>query len=355
MHNREQLISSFSEFALARNIDKVQAKEMLEKMLRLLIKRRYSTDQNVDIVINPQKGDLQIWRVRRIVADEDYDTSRTDLIPLSSAKLLQPDFEVGEDVAEEVKLESFSRREVVQAIDLLTQESRAIERSQLFEKYNKVVGQLLHAEVKEVNRGGAILYDLERNSLLLPRSEQLHSDRLRPGLHVLTIVKEAKIERGRLSVILSRISKTFLQKLMEREIPEIMDGLVTIKNIARRPGDRAKVVVHTHHDHIDPVGACIGPRGSRIRSVEKDLSGERIDVIHYSDSFEVYMARLLAPATIRNIQIDDDKQRIQVFVPSEQVPLAIGVNGYNVDLASQIIGKPIDIYRCNTMLTRENT
>ena len=339
----KQLIESFAEFARSKNIDRPTVIRILEDVLRAMIRKKFEVDDNFDIIINLDEGDLQIWRFREIVDDNSEDIWDYDKISLSEAKKLEDDFEIGEEAAEEIEFSSFGRRAIVAAKQTLFQKVKDLEKDILYNKYAQLIGEMTSTEVYQILNREVILQDDGKNELTLPSSEQIPKDRFRKGEYVRAIVHKIELQKSVPRVILSRTSPVFLERLLEHEVPEIAEGLITIKKIVREPGERAKVVVESYDDRIDPVGACVGMKGSRIHSIVRELQGENIDVINYTDNVDLYIARALSPAKLSSIQYRGD--RIAVYLKPEQVSLAIGRGGQNIKLASKLIGKEIDVYR----------
>lgn len=339
------LIDSFADFARGKNIDRPTMIRILEDVFRTMIRKKFETDDNFDIVINADNGDLEIWRFREIVDDNSEDIWDHDKISFSDAIKIEPDFEIGEEVAEEIKLEDFGRRAVMTARQTLIQKIKDLEKDILFQKYKDLVGEIIQGEVYQVLGREILLTDGEGNELTIPRNEQIPKDRYRKGDTVRAIVHRAEMVNGNPKVILSRTSPVFLERLFEAEVPEVYDGLITIKNVVREPGERAKVAVESYDDRIDPVGACVGMKGSRIHSIVRELQNENIDVINFTDNLELYLARALSPAKIVSLDISDDKERVAVYLKPDQVSLAIGKGGQNIKLASKLVGMEIDVFR----------
>lgn len=343
--NSHVLIESFAEFARSKNIDRPTMMSILEDVFRTMIRKKYTTDENFDVIINVDKGDLEIWRNREIVDDNSEDIWDFDKIPLAEAQKIEADFEVGEQVAEEVKLEDFGRRAVLMARQTLIQRVKDLERDNLYQQYKDQVGEIIAGEVYQVWSREALILDKDENELVLPKSEQIPKDRYRKGDTVRAVVHRVEIINGTPKIILSRAAPAFLERLFEQEVPEIYDGLITIKNIVREPGERAKVAVESYDDRIDPVGACVGMKGSRIHAVVRELENENIDVINYTDNLELYIARALSPAKIGSMKINEQTGRVSVFLKPDQVSLAIGRGGANIKLASRLVGMEIDVFR----------
>lgn len=339
------LIESFAEFAKFKNIDRPTMMRILEDVFRTMIRKKWGTDENFDIILNVEKGDLEIWRNREIVDDNSEDIWDHDKISLSEAQKIEPDFEIGEEVAEEIKLEDFGRRAVLTARQTLIQRVKDLEKDLMYQKYKDLVGEIISGEVYQVWNREVMLIDPEDNELIIPKSEQIPKDRYRKGDVVRAVVHRVDIQNGTPRIILSRTSPVFLERLFENEVPEIYDGLIIIKNIVREPGERAKVAVESYDDRIDPVGACVGMKGSRIHSIVRELENENIDVINYTDNLELYIQRALSPAKISSMKINEEEGRVSVFLKSDQVSLAIGKGGQNIKLASRLVGLEIDVFR----------
>jgi transcription termination/antitermination protein NusA len=339
------LIESFAEFARFKNIDRPTMIRILEDVFRTMIRKKYGVDDNFDVIINIDKGDLEIWRFREIVDDNSEDIWDHDKISLSDARKIEPDFEIGEEVAEEVKLIDFGRRAVMTARQTLIQKVKDLEKDWLFQKYKDLVGEMITGEVYQVLNREVLLIDAEGNELILPRSEQISKDKYRKGESVRAIVHRVEMVNGNPRIIMSRTSPVFLERLFESEVPEVYDAIITIKRIVREPGERAKVAVESYDDRIDPVGACVGMKGSRIHSIVRELQNENIDVINFTDNLDLYIARALSPAKISSIKIDEERKRVSVFLKPDQVSLAIGRGGQNIKLASKLVGYEIDVFR----------
>ncbi|AWV98349.1 transcription termination factor NusA [Arcticibacterium luteifluviistationis] len=339
------LVASFSEFAREKNIDRPTMIAVLEDVLRTMIRKKYEDDHNFDIILNAETGDLEMWRTREIVDDNSEDIWDTDKIPLTEARKIEPDFEIGEEVAEEVKLIDFGRRVVQTARQTLIQKIKDLEKEMLYDLYKDQVGELLTVDVYQILGREVICLDMDGNELSLPKFEQIPKDRFRKGNSIRAVVHKAELNNGNPRVLLSRTSPVFLERLFEQEIPEILDGLISIKKIVREPGDRAKVAVESFDDRIDPVGACVGMKGSRIHSIVRELENENIDVIQWTDNTHLFISRALSPAKISSVQIDENGERASVFLKPDQVSLAIGRGGLNIKLASRLIGMELDVFR----------
>ena len=339
------LIDSFADFARNKNIDRPTMIRILEDVFRTMIRKKYKDDDNFDIIINTDKGDLEIWRFREIVDDNSEDIWDHDKICFSDAIKIEPDFEIGEEVAEEIKLIDFGRRAVMTARQTLIQKIKDLEKDILFQKYKELVGEIITGEVYQTMSREVLLIDGEGNELNIPKSDQIPKDRYRKGDSARAIVHRVEMHNGNPRIILSRTSPTFLERLFESEVPEVYDGLITIKKVVREPGERAKVSVESYDDRIDPVGACVGMKGSRIHSIVRELQNENIDVINFTDNLELYISRALSPAKILNMKIDESQKRVSVYLKPDQVSLAIGKGGQNIKLASRLVEYEIDVFR----------
>jgi transcription termination/antitermination protein NusA len=339
------LIESFAEFAKSKNVDRPTMIRILEDVFRAMIRKKYETDENFDVTINADKGDLEILRVREIVDDNSEDIWDFDKISLTDARKIEPDFEVGEEVYEKIELEDFGRRAVMMARQTLIQKIKDLEKDLLFNQYEELVGEIISAEVYQILGREVLLIDGEGNELILPKGEQIPKDRFRKGDSVRAIVHKVEMFNGNPKIILSRTSPIFLERLFENEVPEVFDGLITIKKIVREPGERAKVAVESYDDRIDPVGACVGMKGSRIHAIVRELQNENIDVINYTENLDLYVSRALSPAKVSSIQVDKERKRISVFLKPDQVSMAIGKGGFNIRLASRLLGYEIDVFR----------
>ncbi len=339
------LIESFAEFASSKNIDRPTMISVLEEVFRTMIRKKYGTDDNFDVIINPESGDLEMWRTREIVDDNSEDIWEYNKIPLNEARKIQSDFEVGEEVAEEVKLVDFGRRLVQTARQTLIQKIKDMEKEIMYEKYKDQVGEMITGEVYQTLRHEVIIVDGEGNELSLPRTEQISKDRFRKGESVKSVIHKVEMNNGSPKIILSRTSPLFLERLFEVEIPEIYDGIISVRRVVREPGERAKVAVESYDDRIDPVGACVGMKGSRIHSIVRELGNENIDVINYTENLELLISRALSPAKVSSMQIDKESKRVSVFLKPDQVSLAIGKGGQNIKLAGRLVGMEIDVFR----------
>jgi N utilization substance protein A len=344
MHSGE-LIASFSEFAREKNIDRPTMIKVLEDVFRTMIRKKFGSDHNFDVIINADSGDLEMWRTREIVDDNSEDIWDTDKIMLSEAQKIQPDFEIGEEVADEVKLDDFGRRVVQTARQTLIQKIKDLEKEMLYIKYKDLVGELIIVEVYQILGKELVCLDSESNELVLPKIEQIPKDRPRKGSSIRAVVHKVEMNNGTPRITLSRTSPVFLERLFEQEIPEILDGLISVRKIVREPGERAKVAVESYDDRIDPVGACVGMKGSRIHTIVRELENENIDVIQWTDNLNLLISRALSPAKISNIQIDNERKRVAVYLKPDQVSLAIGKGGMNIKLAGKLVSMELDVFR----------
>lgn len=340
------LVESFSEFKEFKNIDRATMMRVLEDVFRSMLRKKYGTDENCDVIINTEKGDLEIWRTRTIVEDGAVEDPVFE-IELSEAQKIEADFEVGEEAVEEVKLLDFGRRLILTARQTLMSKIMELEKEEVFRKYQDRVGEITTGEVYQIWKKEIMVLDDEGNELLLPKPDMIPSDFYKKGDSIRGVVKSVDMINGTPKIILSRTAPEFLERLFEMEVPEILDGLITIKNIVREPGERAKVAVESYDDRIDPVGACVGMKGSRIHGIVRELRNENIDVINYTTNLPLYIQRSLSPAKISSIKVDEDKKRVAVFLKPDQVSLAIGKGGHNIKLAGKLTGYEIDVYREN--------
>ena len=343
--NSSELISSFSDFAREKNIDRPTMIKVLEDVFRTMIRKKYGTDENFDVIINPESGDLEMWRTREIVDDDSEDIWDYDKIPLTEAKKIEPDFEIGEEVAEEVKLVDFGRRVVQTARQTLIQKVKDLEKELLYLKYKDQVGELITVEVYQILGREIICLDTAGNELSLPRGEQIPKDRFKKGENTKAVIHKVEMINGTPKITLSRTSPVFLERLFEQEIPEVFDGIINVRRIVREPGERAKVAVESYDDRIDPVGACVGMKGSRIHAIVRELNNENIDVINYTDNLELLISRALSPAKISRMNINRDDKRVAVYLKPDQVSLAIGKGGQNIKLAGRLVSLELDVFR----------
>ena len=338
------LIESFSEFKDEKFIDRVTLMSILEEVFRATLKKKYGTDENFDIIINPDKGDLEIWRNRIVVEDGEVEEPNEE-IELSEARKIEPDFEVGEDVSEEVKLAQLGRRMVLSLRQNLVARIHEHDNTIIYKQFIDLVGEIYSAEVHHIRNRVVILLDDEGNEIILPKDRQIPSDFYRKGDNVRGIIECVELKGTKPSIIMSRTAPKFLEKLFEQEIPEVFDGLITIKKAVRIPGEKAKVAVDSYDDRIDPVGACVGMKGSRIHGIVRELGNENIDVINYTNNTQLLITRALSPAKVASLKIDEDNKRVEVMMDPSEVSKAIGRGGFNIRLAGQLTGYEIDVYR----------
>ncbi len=343
--NTEELIESFSEFARKKNIDRPTMIRILEDVFRTMVRKKFGDDSNFNIIINVDKGDLEILRSRVIVANENEITNPNTMISLREARKIDSSFEVGEEVAEDIPLETFGRRLVQTARQTLIQKVKDLEKDLLFNKYKDMVGEQIACEVYQILGREIILIDNDMNEIILPKSEQIPKDRFRKGEIVKAVIHRVELINGSPKIIASRTSPEFLAKLFENEVPEIYDGLITIRKIVREPGEKAKVAVESYDDRIDPVGACVGMKGSRIHSIVRECQQENIDVINFTENTELFIIRALTPAKVNSVKVDYERKRASVILNRDQVSLAIGRGGSNIKLASKLTGFEIDVFR----------
>ncbi|HMM01625.1 MAG: transcription termination factor NusA [Dysgonomonas sp.] len=338
------MIDTFSEFKELKNIDRMTMISVLEDSFRNVIAKLFGSNDNYDVIINPDKGDLEIWRNRTIVEDDELEDENTQ-ISLTAARKIDEDFEVGEDVTDEVFFEDFGRRAILNLRQTLTSKILELQKEGLYNRYKEKIGEIVSGEVYQIWKKEILLLDDEKEELLLPKTEQIPSDFFRKGEHVRAVVERVDNKNNNPKIILSRTSPVFLERLLEIEVPEINDGLITIKNIARIPGERAKVAVESYDDRIDPVGACVGMKGSRIHGIVRELRNENIDIINYTPNMSLYIQRALSPAKITSVKLNEEEKRAEVLLRPEEVSLAIGKGGFNIKLASMLTGYTIDVYR----------
>ncbi|MDG1058308.1 MAG: transcription termination factor NusA [Flavobacteriaceae bacterium] len=338
------LINSFSEFKDEKLIDRVTLMVILEEVFRNTLKRKFGSDDNFDIIINPDKGDLEIWRNRIVVADGEVEDPNQE-IELTEAQKIEPDFEVGEDVSEEVKLIDLGRRSILSLRQNLIAKIYEHDSNNIFKQFKELEGAIYTAEVHHIRSREVILLDDDGNELILPKDRQIPSDFYRKGDNIRGIIESVELRGNKPQIILSRTSPIFLEKLFEQEIPEVFDGLITIKKAVRIPGEKAKVAVDSYDDRIDPVGACVGMKGSRIHGIVRELGNENIDVINYTSNLQLFITRSLSPAKVNSLKINEETKRVQVFLNPEEVSKAIGKGGLNIRLAGQLTGYEIDVYR----------
>lgn len=344
--NSIELIDSISEFKQFKNIDRPTMMKVLEDVFRTLLKKKYGDTDNFDIIVNTDKGDLEIWQRREIVEDGEVENPITQ-ISLTDAQKIQDDYDLGEETYEKIELDSFGRRSVLAARQTLVSRVMDLEKDETFKKYKDRIGEVISAEVYQVWKKEILLLDEEGNELILPKSEQIRTDFYKKGDPLRAVVKRVDMRNNTPVIILSRTDSTFLAKLLEQEVPEIFDGLIVIKNIVREPGEKAKVVVESFDDRIDPVGACVGVKGSRIHGIVRELRNENIDILNYTTNLSLMVQRALAPAKVLSLDINSDKKKIAAYLDPDQISLAIGKKGVNINLASRLVGYTIDVYREN--------
>jgi N utilization substance protein A len=342
--NSLELVDSFSEFKELKNIDKQTMQHVLEDVFRAMLKKKFNTDEHIDIVVNIDKGDVQIFLNKEIVGDGEVEDPNTE-IAYSDAIKIEPDFEIGEEVTEEFKFADFGRRNVLALRQNLISRIMELEKDQLYNKYKERIGEIVTGEVYQVWKKEILIMDDDNNELILPKSEQIPSDFFKKGESVRAVVAKVDMRNSTPVIILSRTAPEFLERLFELEVPEVFDGLITIKKIVREPGERAKVAVESYDDRIDPVGACVGMKGSRIHGIVRELRNENIDVINYTSNQQLLIQRSLSPAKITSMEILEDEKRVKVFLKPDQVSLAIGKGGNNIKLAGKLCGFEIDVYR----------
>ena len=338
------MIGSFRDFQDTKNIGRTTLVSVLEESFRNVLVKIYGSDENFDVIVNPDKGDFEIYRNRVVVANGDVADENKE-ISLSDAQKIEPDYEVGEDVSEKVDFAKFGRRAILTLRQTLASKILELEHDALYNRYKDRVGQVISAEVYQIWKREVLLIDDDNNELILPKSEQINGDQYRKGETVRAVIERVDNENNNPKIILSRTSPAFLERLLEQEVPEIADGLIAIKKIARMPGDRAKVAVESYDDRIDPVGACVGVRGSRVHGIVRELNNENIDVINWTANTKLFIQRALSPAKVTNINIDEETKKADVYLQPEEVSLAIGRGGLNIKLASMLTEYTIDVYR----------
>ena len=338
------LIESFSEFKDDKLIDRVTLMAILEEVFRSTLKRKYGDDENFDVIINPDKGDLEIWRNRIVVEDDKVEDDNIE-IAISEARKIEPDFEVGEDVSEEVKLVDLGRRSILALRQNLTAKLHEHDNTNVYKKFKDLEGEIYTAEVHHIRHKAIILLDDEGNEIIMPKDNQIPSDFFRKGDNIRGVIESVELIGTKPSIILSRTSPIFLEKLFEQEIPEVFDGLISIKKVVRIPGEKAKVAVDSYDDRIDPVGACVGMKGSRIHGIVRELGNENIDVINFTNNLQLFITRALNPARVNSMKIDEENNRVEVILNPEEVSKAIGRGGHNIRLAGQLTGYEIDVFR----------
>lgn len=338
------LIDTFAEFKETKNIDRATLVSVLEESFRSVIAKLFGSDDNYDVIVNPDKGDFEIYRNRTVVADDEVKDDNRE-ISLSEAQTIDADYEVGEEVSESVDFAKFGRRAILTLRQTLASKILELEHDSLYNKYKDRVGEIVSAEVYQVWKKEMLLVDDEGNELILPKTEQIPSDFYRKGEAVRAVVLRVDNTNNNPKIILSRTSPVFLQRLLEAEVPEIHDGLITVRKIARMPGERAKIAVESYDDRIDPVGACVGVKGSRVHGIVRELRGENIDVINYTQNISLFITRALSPATVNSLNIHEEEHKAEVYLNPDQVSLAIGKNGLNIKLASMLTEYTIDVFR----------
>lgn len=338
------LVETFSEFKEFKNIDRETMMRIIEDVFRHMLAKKHGSDENFNVIVNIDRGDLEIWRNREIVEDGEVEDENRQ-IAYSDAIKIEPDFEVGEEVTEEIKMQDFGRREILTIRQNLMSKIQEYEKDNIFKKYKEKIGEIITGEVYQVWKKEILVLDDEYIELTLPRAEQIPSDFYRKGDTVRAVVSKVDMRNNTPVIVLSRTSPAFLERLFEQEVPEVYDGLITIRNIVRVPGERAKIAVESYDDRIDPVGACVGMKGSRIHGIVRELRNENIDVINFTSNPSLYITRALSPAKISSISINEAGKRADVFMKPDQVSLAIGKGGYNIKLASKLTGYEIDVYR----------
>ena len=338
------LLESFSDFKQDKNIDRVTLMTIVEEVFRGVFTKKYGSDENFDIIVNAEKGDLEIWRNRKIVADGELEDKEFE-IELSEALKIEPDFEIGEDFPEQVFIEDFDRRSILALRQSLISKIKDYDNNIICAKYSDRIGELISGDVHHIRHREIILMDDQDNELILTKEEQIPSDFFRKGDTVRAVIKDVKVKLGKPLIMISRVAPEFLSRLFELEIPEVADGIIVIKNVKRIPGEKAKVAVESFDDRIDPVGACVGIKGSRIHSIVRELGNENIDVVNYTDNLKLYISRALSPAKVSSLVIDEESKKVDVTLKPDQVSLAIGKGGFNIRLAGQLTGYEIDVYR----------
>jgi N utilization substance protein A len=343
------LIESFSEFKEVKNIDRATLMSIIEDVFRSMLLKKYGSDDNFDIIVNPDRGDIEIWHNREVVDDEfaedsfDYDEAKH--IGLTPAQKIDADLEIGEEITTPVKLEDFGRRAVLAVRQNLVSKIIELEKDGLYKKYKEKVGEIMSGEVYQIWKKELLILDEDGNELILPKTEQIPSDFFKKGDSIRAVVQRVEMKNNSPIIVLSRTSPAFLERLFELEVPEVFDGLITIKKIVREPGERAKVAVESYDDRIDPVGACVGMKGSRIHGIVRELRNENIDVINFTNNPTLFITRSLSPAKITSVKVDEETKRAEVFLKPDQVSLAIGKGGHNIKLAGKLTGYEIDVYR----------
>lgn len=338
------LIDTFSEFKELKNIDRATMMNVIEESFRSMLVKHYETDDNFDVIINIDKGDFEIWRNRDVVEDDELEDPNSQ-IKLSEAKKIDEDYEVGEEVTDEVKLADFGRRSILALRQKLTSQILELEKDNIFAKYKDKIGDIVVGDVYQVWKREILILDDEGNELILPKAEQIPSDYFRKGDTIRAVVVRVDMRNNNPLIVLSRTSPLFLERLFELEVPEIFDGLITVKNIVRAPGERAKVAVESYDDRVDPVGACVGMKGSRIHGIVRELKNENIDVINFTTNTQLFIQRALSPAKVNSIKLNEEEKKADIYLEPNEVSLAIGKGGLNIKLAGDLTGYEIDVYR----------
>ena len=338
------MFDSFKEFKETKNIDRTTLVSVLEESFRNVLAKIFGSDENFDVIVNPDKGDFEIYRNRVVVADDEVEDDNKQ-ISLTEARKIEPDYEVGEDVSERVDFEKFGRRAILNLRQTLASKILELEHDSLYNKYKDRVGQIIAGEVYQVWKREVLVVDDENNELILPKMEQIPNDTYHKGETIRAVIHRVDNENNNPKIILSRTSPVFLQRLLEAEVPEIADGLISIRKIARMPGERAKVAVESYDERIDPVGACVGVKGSRVHGIVRELRGENIDVINYTQNISLFITRALSPATVNSVRIHEEERKAEVYLNPDQVSLAIGKSGLNIKLASMLTEYTIDVFR----------
>ncbi|MGG6545216.1 UNVERIFIED_CONTAM: transcription termination factor NusA [Prevotella sp. 15_C9] len=341
---RPNMIETFNEFKINKHIDRTTLVSVLEESFRNVIAKKFGSDENFDVIVNPDKGDFEIYRNRVVVADGEVQDENKE-ISLTEARKIEPDYEVGEDVSEPVDFAKFGRRAILNLRQTLASKVLELEHDSIYNKYKDRVGQIISGEVYQTWKREVLLVDEDNNELILPKGEQIPRDQYRKGETIRAVILRVDNENNNPKIILSRTAPEFLERLLEAEVPEISDGLIAIKRIARMPGERAKIAVESYDDRIDPVGACVGVRGSRVHGIVRELCNENIDVINWTDNTKLFIQRALSPAKVSSLTIDEENKKAEVYLQPEEVSLAIGRGGMNIKLASMLTGYTIDVFR----------
>ncbi len=345
-NGKMSLFSTFQEFKEFKNIDRETMMRVLEFVFRHMLIKRFGTDENIDIIVNIDKGDLEIWRNRIIVEDGTVEDENLQ-IEYCEAINIEPDYEIGEEASQEIHMSDFDRREILSIRQNLTIKIQELENDSIYKKYTEKIGEIITGEIYQVWKKEVMIVDDDDYELIIPKSEQIPNDYYRKGDVVRAVVSKVNLRNNKPVVILSRTSPVFLERLLEQEVPEIYDGLITIKNIVRAPGERSKIAVESYDDRIDPVGACVGAKGSRIHGIVRELKNENIDIINYTTNTSLYIQRALSPAKISSINIDDETNKVEVYLKTDQISMAIGKGGQNIKLAGKLTGYQIDVFRDN--------